>query len=157
METSPLIHEESSDIAQQLGAAAQASGMNMIYDVTLGSVSTGERYLGGLHDNNYKVGMAYVSTSVPAAIESAMGRYERGVADYANGKGEGGRLVPPSYIASSVEGAGDYRSKNEGAFHDLIGRPAGRTTPDWYVKIDNEPNAHGVRPRRLVLDSRAKP
>lgn len=131
METSSLIHEESSYISRRLGDAAAAEGKNMIWDVTLGKTSSGVERIDPLKAHGYTVRGVFVDVTPEHSATSAMGRYERGHQDYLKGKGQGGRYVPPEIILSAKDGP-DYRSQNRQAFEGL------KPHLDSWTIIDNE-------------------
>lgn len=132
MESAHLAHEESSHIAARVARAAEARGLNVIWDFTLGSSGSGSSKLRDLTMHGYTdIRGLFVDVSVDTSVASARSRHRRGVDRYLAGQGMGGRAIPESYIraASHTNGARvpsrdgtltEARSKNRVAFHELV-------------------------------------
>lgn len=116
MEASALVHEESSHIAGMLATRAYQQQTNLIWDITMSSPSSVSRRLDDLEQAGYThVGAIFVDIPVDMSVERATGRYQRGVTDYANnGKGLGGRYVPPKVIRANTDP--EFSSKNRRTF-----------------------------------------
>lgn len=139
MEMSYLAHEEASTLSHELADRVIARGQNMIWDVTLGSRTSGLDRISQLKEAGYKVTGVFVDVSVDHSISAALTRYQRGVDDYAKGVGLGGRYVPPSLIEQGRDGTEAY-SKNRLAFDSLVADGAF----DKSVVINNENGARRV-------------
>jgi len=99
MECSPLVHEESSLVAQSLAKRAYAGGKNVIWDITMSSQTSAERRIDDLRAAGYhQITGIFVDIPVEKSVERAMNRYRNGMELHRNGVGDGGRLVPPPLI-----------------------------------------------------------
>ena len=99
LERVALIHEESSHIADILAARAYAEKKNMIWDITMASQKSVQKRLDDLRANGYTdVKGVFVNIDVETSVERALARHRRGMEDFRNGKGQGGRYVPPHII-----------------------------------------------------------
>jgi predicted ABC-type ATPase len=112
METSDLIHEESSHIARRLANVAQAEGKNIIWDITMLSRSTTERRIHELQANGYTY-IEGIFVDIPSEVckERAEARHRMGHEEYRAGKGEGGRLIPEDLIDRSSDPTGGSASR----------------------------------------------
>ncbi len=118
MELSALIHEESSHLASRLALRATAERKNVVFDITMSSQHSVEKRLLLLRDAGYeKVDMIFVDIPVETSVDRALARWERGLADYLKGEGEGGRYVPPEIIRAQADEV--WGSVNRRVFEDL--------------------------------------
>lgn len=92
-ETAWAIHEESSDISSRLKAQAQALGMNIILDNTMGSDKVFGK-IQELKDLGYEVDGVFVDVPIQQSIDAAFKRHMNGKVRRMNGTGFGGRFVP---------------------------------------------------------------
>jgi predicted ABC-type ATPase len=138
MEAAPLVHEESGYIAQQLAHRAQMEKRNMIWDITMSSTKSVDKRLRDLRSAGYDdIGGVFVDIPVETSVERALARHKRGEEAYKNGKGWGGRYVPPELIRKSK---GFKKTKNKEVFDDL--RPKFNEYGIW----DNS----GAAPKKVV-------
>jgi len=99
LERVALIHEESSHIADLLAARAYAEKKNMIWDITMASEKSVQKRISDLRANGYTdVQGVFVNIDVETSVSRALARHRRGMEDFRNGKGQGGRYVPPAII-----------------------------------------------------------
>jgi predicted ABC-type ATPase len=99
METAALVHEESSHIASLLAKRAYAERKNVIWDITMASRGSVERRVQEMRAAGYDdLSAVFVDIPVETSVERALARHRRGMEDYRNGKGPGGRYVPPAII-----------------------------------------------------------
>lgn len=99
LERVALIHEESSHIADLLAARAYREKKNMIWDITMASQKSVQKRISDLRANGYTdVQGVFVNIDVETSVERALARHRRGMEDHRNGKGQGGRYVPPHII-----------------------------------------------------------
>lgn len=102
MEASTLVHEEASHIANLIAKRAYADHRNMIWDITLSSQASGQRRIDELRANNYSIQGIFVQIPVETSVQRAESRHRRGLEKYREGKGNGGRYLPPAIIRSSA-------------------------------------------------------
>jgi hypothetical protein len=122
MEASALIHEESSHIANLIAARALADHKNVIYDITMSSKGSVQKRLDKLKEHGYKKPQGvFVDIPVETSVQRALGRHRSGMEEFRQGKGLGGRYVPPSVIRESGS-AGSSNSANRDVFDTLAGQ-----------------------------------
>lgn len=143
METAPLIHEESSYLAQQLAGKAYAMGANVAWDGTLRHPNSGSDRLSDLQQHGYTAHGAFVDVALPTSYARATQRHRQAQdalrAGTADGPLLGGRVVPTDFIASSRPNSARYQSVNRENFEAI--RPQLATAQAW----DNT----GAMPRRI--------
>lgn len=99
LERVALIHEESSHIADILAARAYREKKNMVWDITMASQRSVQKRIDDLRANGYDdVKAVFVDIDVETSVTRALARHRRGMEDFRNGKGQGGRYVPPHII-----------------------------------------------------------
>jgi SPP1 gp7 family putative phage head morphogenesis protein len=118
MELSALIHEESSHLAARLAQRSVAERKNVIFDITMSSKNSVVKRLDMLRQAGYdQIDMIFVDIDVETSVARALARWERGLAEYADGNGYGGRYVPPEIIRAQYDEV--WGSVNRGVFEDL--------------------------------------
>jgi hypothetical protein len=79
LEANPFVHEEASKMAEDLAQRAQAQGKNVIWDVTLNSVKSGDKRINPLHAatqmGGYHVAGAFVDVSTAQSAKNAAQRH----------------------------------------------------------------------------------
>lgn len=146
MERAALIHEESSTIAKMLADRAYRDRKNVIWDITMSSVGGVASRLSALDRNGYnEIEGVFVDIPVEVSVDRAMNRYRRGVEDYNDGEGLGGRYVPPSIIRAARTSGG--ATVNREVFDGL----RGSFTGGWAV-YDN--SVHGRAPELVARQGR---
>jgi hypothetical protein len=99
MESSALVHEESSHIANMLAARAYAEKTNIVWDITMSRKASVEKRIAEMRAAGYTdVDAVFVDIPVETSVERALGRHRRGMEKAKAGDGLGGRYVPPSII-----------------------------------------------------------
>lgn len=127
MERSALIHEESSRIAGMVAQMAYKDKKNVMWDITMSSGSSVQKRVDDLKAHGYQeVNGVFVDIPVEVSVERAMARYRRGVEQYEQGKGLGGRYVPPAIIRAQRTSSGE--TVNRKVFDGLKD-----TFTDWQV------------------------
>jgi hypothetical protein len=118
MERSALVHEESSAIARSLAGRAYADRKNVIWDITMSSKPSTVRRVQQLREAGYtNIEGIFVHIPVDTSVERAQARHRRGLEDYRNGEGFGGRYVPPDVIRANADAT--WGSVNRGVFEEL--------------------------------------
>lgn len=141
MEASPLVHEESSHIANLLGARAYANNTNVVWDITMSREASVKRRAAEMRKAGYTdISGVYVDIPIETSVERALARHRQGL-DQANaGNGNGGRYVPPALIrAMSSDQAS---SINRETFDKL------KTQFDSWVIYDNA--VAGREPKKIA-------
>jgi predicted ABC-type ATPase len=120
MESSDLVHEESSFIARRLGHLAQADGKNLVWDITMSKETSIERRVDGLRSVGYShIEAIFVDIPIEVSLRRAAERHRDGHDQYRLGNGLGGRYVPPRLILDQADQ--DWGSKNRGNFERTKG------------------------------------
>lgn len=114
METSALVYRESADIVKTLLQYASERHMNVILDGTMGNREATAARIRTLRDAGYSVRALFVDISPDTSKRRAESRYRQGMDEYVrDGRGQGGRYLPPSVIDSQRTPDGStYRSRN---------------------------------------------
>lgn len=134
MELSPVVHEEASDMAMRLAERAYAERKNVVWDITMSSEnSVVKKRLALMREAGYTdVGALFVDTTVERSIAQASGRWVRGMQEYIDGDGEGGRYLPSKATAENLPTPGSgYNSKNREVFEAI------KHNFDGYVVYEN--------------------
>jgi predicted kinase len=118
METSDLVHEESSYVARQLALRAQADGKNVIWDITMSSRASTERRIGELQSAGYmRIEGIFVDIPLETSVARADSRHREGHDDYRAGEGLGGRFVPAEMIRAQADS--EWGSRNRKTFEEV--------------------------------------
>jgi hypothetical protein len=121
MEASPIVHEESSHIANMLAKRAYAERVNVIWDITMSRQASVAKRIDELRAAGYDtVDAVFVDIPVETSVERALGRHRRGMESFRAGSGTGGRYVPPALIRANASNAAS--SANREVFDGLRGR-----------------------------------
>jgi predicted ABC-type ATPase len=145
MEASDLAHEESSHIARQLAARAQADGKNVIWDITMSTRASTERRIEGLRSAGYtQIDGVFVDIPVETSVARADARHRQGHDDYRAGKGLGGRFVPAEVIRGQADP--EWGSVNRKTFETV------KSKLDRWSLYDN--SVDGGAP--MLLDARQR-
>lgn len=135
MEASPLVHEEASAMAKELAERAYRERKNVVWDITMSSEKSVKRdRIDVMREAGYTdIRAVFVDVSVEKSVAQARKRWERGLNDYANGTGDGGRFLPSGATMANMPQAGSkYRSKNREVFEAVKG------AFDGFEVYDNE-------------------
>jgi phage head maturation protease len=141
MEASPLVHEESSYLANLLARRAYAEGVNVIWDITMSRQASVEKRIQELRGAGYdQVDAVFVDIPVETSVTRALSRHRRGLEKRRTGQGLGGRYVPPDLIRANASST--TSSANREVFDNL------RDQFDDWVVYDN--SAEGQPPRKIA-------
>lgn len=153
MERSTLTHTESRRITQLLADRAYRDRKNVIWDTAMASYGNTHEQLEGLRRAGYDdvTGM-FVDVPIDVSIRRAAERYARGVEDFKNGEGYGGRYIPRWITEGQRDGDS---SVNRRIFDDLRSQ-----FDDWALydnSVDGQParltaraGVSAMTPRRLI-------
>ena len=127
MEATVFAHEEASMLAKRVAQRLQGQGTNVIHDITLNSVKSGqERILGdqknnlkGLREQGYHTAGVMVDVTPEQSVRNAENRHRAGEDRFNKSIGYGGRYVPSDLTRAQADATGKYRSKNRAAFEEL--------------------------------------
>jgi predicted ABC-type ATPase len=90
----------------------------VIWDITMSSKSSAAKRIQQLRDAGYSnIEGVFVHIPVDKSVERAEARHRRGLEDYRNGEGLGGRYVPPDVIRANADPT--WGSVNRGVFEEL--------------------------------------
>lgn len=118
MEASPLVHEESSYIANMLARRAYREGVNVMWDITMSKKSSVDKRITEMREQGYEeIDAVFVDIPVEASVERALARHRRGLERFRAGNGFGGRYVPPALIRANRSSSAS--SANREAFDAL--------------------------------------
>lgn len=152
MEGVALIHEESSDITSALADRAYKQGMNVVWDITMGSTGSVQKRIDELRENGYdEIVGTFTDVPLEMSVNGAAQRYARGMDKFIDGNGYGGRYVPEGVIRKAeTETPGVTRNKQ--VFNSLRDQ-----FDSWEVWDNNRYNESGDRQPPLMVDSGTAP
>ena len=146
MESSELVHEESSYLAKRLAHRAQTDGKNLVWDITMSSERTTAGRINDLRKAGYtQVDGLFVHISVETSIRRIESRHREGHDEWRNGKGLGGRYVPPEIVEGQAES--QWGSKNRKTYEAMKERLDNWSTYD---------NSVDDRPAELIESSQER-
>jgi hypothetical protein len=120
MESSALVHEESSYLARQLARRAQADGKNIIWDITMSSTPSTTQRVNELRASGYqRVDGIFVDIPIDTSAARTAERHRRGHDNYLNGDGLGGRYIPAEVIQAQADP--EHGSINRRTFESVKG------------------------------------
>jgi hypothetical protein len=93
-----LVHAEAQHVAKRIGLVAVSDGWNIILDVTLASLPSAESWTYALRFADYSVTAVYTGLAPTESVRRAVATYQHDQDDYQQGRGFGGRLLPPDAI-----------------------------------------------------------
>jgi predicted kinase len=118
MEASDLVHVESSLIAKRLAIRAYAEGKNVIWDVTMKSLESTQQRIADLRVAGYRdIEGIFVDIPLEVSVRRADARHREGHEAFLEGKGCGGRYIPPEVIAGQADP--DYSCINRRVFDQV--------------------------------------
>lgn len=117
MERATLFHLESAYLADMLMERALASGRNVVIDATMGTKEAPLSRLTRLREQGYQVRGIFVDIPVDTSLERAAARYRWGMRQWREGRGPGGRPVPPQFITGQRGPGG--QTMNRQVFDEL--------------------------------------
>jgi predicted kinase len=140
MEASELVHEESSYLARQLALRAQGDGKNLIWDITMSDKAKTEQRITDLRESGYtRVDALFVQISIATSLRRTEARYWEDQDKWFEGKGLGGRLIPPEVILRQTDD--EWGSGNRKTFEAI------KEKVDHWEIHDNSTDG---RPARLL-------
>jgi hypothetical protein len=93
-----LVHAEAQHVAKRIGLVAINDGWNIILDVTLASRPSAESWTYALRFGDYTVTAVYAGLDAEESVRRAAAAYRRDEDEYRQGRGYGGRYLPPDAI-----------------------------------------------------------
>lgn len=118
MEAATLVHEESTHIANLIAKRAEAERKNIVWDISMASRASVDRRATEARTAGYdSLASVFVDIPIETSVERALSRHRKGMEDYRNGKGYGGRYAPPSFIRKNESDTAS--SANRAVFDEL--------------------------------------
>jgi hypothetical protein len=93
-----LVHAEARHVAKRIALVAVNDGWNAILDVTLASLPFAESWTYALRFADYWVTALYAGLDPAESVRRSAAGYQHGEDEYRQGRGFGGRPVPPEAI-----------------------------------------------------------
>ncbi|MBV9795423.1 MAG: zeta toxin family protein [Actinobacteria bacterium] len=93
-----LVHTEAQHVAKRIGLAAVNDGWNVILDVTLASRPSAESWTYALRFSDYSITAVYAGLNIEESVRRSAAAYQRAEEEYRQGRGYGGRYLPPDAI-----------------------------------------------------------
>lgn len=147
MESSPLAHEEASDVSKVLLKRLTDQGYNVVVDITIASTASAQQRVDNLKKSGYEdIQAVFVDITPETSLNRAEFRYVEGMRQFTmERKGNGGRFVPPHLIENGKTENSMFRSKNAENLVELAKNGAFTSTP---LVFDN----NGERPVAVPYD-----
>jgi hypothetical protein len=98
MDVADLAHAEAQFLAKRAGLRAMADGRNLIWDISMASLSATQALLGTLRLAGYRVDALFADLTIEESVRRASAAHRRGHDEYLAGRGFGGRYIPPEAI-----------------------------------------------------------
>jgi hypothetical protein len=98
MDAAELVHGQARFVAKRLGLRALADGRNVIFDISMASVSAVQSWIAALRRAGYTVTGIFVDISVEDSVRRAEAEHRRKHEEYLNRIGYGGRYMRPEAI-----------------------------------------------------------
>jgi predicted kinase len=118
METSGLVHEESSHIAKRLALRAQAEGKNVVWDVTMSSADSTTGRIDRLRAAGYtRIEGVFVDIPVEVSKRRADARHREDHEEFRAGLGLGGRYISTELVTGQLDD--EWGCKNRRNFEQL--------------------------------------
>jgi predicted ABC-type ATPase len=112
LEAAPLVHDESSYLADEAARLLRERGKNIAYDMTMGHQAPVVRRLDALSQAGYSTRAVFVDSPVERSVRRAQSRHRQGLEAYRAGTDPlGGRYVPPDLIRSQEAEPGVTRNR----------------------------------------------
>jgi Zeta toxin len=93
-----LVHTEAQHVAKRIALVAVNNGWNIILDVTLASRPSAESWTYALRFADYAVTAVYAELSSEESIRRSTAAFQHDEDEYRQGRGYGGRYLPPAAI-----------------------------------------------------------
>jgi hypothetical protein len=93
-----LVHAEAQQVAKRIGLVAVSGGWNVILDVTLASRPSAESWTYALRFADYSVTAVYAELTPEESVRRSAAAYRHDEDEYRQGRGFGGRPLPPDAI-----------------------------------------------------------
>ena len=93
-----LAHAEAQYLAKRIALAAVNDGRNVLLDVTLASRPSAESWAYALRFADYAVTAVFADIGIEDSVSAAFAARQRGEEEYGQGRGYGGRFIPPEAI-----------------------------------------------------------
>lgn len=120
MEVSASAYNEVVHLTMLLQKEAVDSGLNAVYDTTLGYKDAALEKILVFKAADYQVSAIFVDVDVDTALRRCEARHLAGFELWADGVGEGGRLMPRSALLKQRSSDSKHLSKARGVFDELV-------------------------------------
>ena len=93
-----LVHAEARQVAKRIALVATNDGWNILLDVTLASLPSAESWTYALRFADYSVTAVYAGLTAEESVRRSAAAYRHDEDEYEQGRGFGGRPLPPDAI-----------------------------------------------------------
>jgi hypothetical protein len=93
-----LVHAEAQQVAKRIALVAVNDGWNVLLDVTLASLPSAESWTYALRFADYSVTAVYAGLTAGESVRRSEAAYRHDEDEYQQGRGFGGRPLPPDAI-----------------------------------------------------------
>lgn len=155
MESSTLVHEESSYLADKFLSELSEKNKNIVYDFTCKDFKSTSRRMGILKNSGYQEkDMQFVFVDIPLEVaeQRASARYARGLNSGIEEEGHtGGRYLPKEVLYKNKSKTGKYSSVNAEALLQVYdaNKDAGMPEPIIYDNSGNSQEDPSYKPQKI--------
>ncbi len=103
MEAADLAHGEAQYLAKRAALRAIADGRNLILEMSMASPAPVHTWISVLRSGCYRIEGVFADISIDESVRRTEAAYRRGHEDYLNGRGYGGRYIPPEAIRALAD------------------------------------------------------
>jgi hypothetical protein len=118
LEAADLARGEAQFLVKRIAMRALADGRNLLFDISMASLHAVEPWLDRLKLAGYAMRGIFAEISIEEAVRRSAAEHRLGQEEYRNGRGLGGRYVPPGAIRALANAAGSPEARTAPASSD---------------------------------------
>ncbi|MGH3274258.1 MAG: zeta toxin family protein, partial [Streptosporangiaceae bacterium] len=103
LEAADLVHVEAQFLAKRLGLRALADGRNVIWDISMASQHAVESWIAAHRRAGYTIHGIFAEISIGQSVTRSAAMHRRGHDEFRQGRGYGGRFIPPEAIRALAD------------------------------------------------------
>lgn len=103
MEAADFAHTEAQFLAKRLAVRALTDGRNLLWDISMASKSAVESWLSALESAGFTTSGLFVDIGIEDSVRRSESLHRKGEEEYRQGRGYGGRYIPPEAIRALTD------------------------------------------------------